>query len=184
VVSQINFSLFSPLLLLQLQDRLVSEDWDTEVFTSNIHPFQDDCSGHHKDDTLVFGDVDGHPFTNGEYYDYLNPKESNTPYVYDNFEWKHCAALGYDIAQRPLDDDAAQAEAEENGKSSWAGGTPAPAPPSRPDDIGDDAAFAAGAPPAHDDAVAAPEASPAAGSDSMAVGQVPGAYPVPLTSGM
>ncbi len=30
----------------------------------------------------------------------MNPKKANLPYVYDNFEWKHCAALGYDIASR------------------------------------------------------------------------------------
>jgi len=172
------------LQLVRMQDRLVSEDWDEEVFRSNVHPFQDDCSGHGKDDTLVFGDLDGHPFTNGEYYDYLSPKESNTPYVYDNFEWKHCAALGVDVANRPDDDDEAQAEAEVNGKTSWHGGTPAPAPPSRPDDIGDDASFASGAPESHDDAVAAPPASPAVGTSNDAIGQVPDAYPVSITSGM
>ena len=36
----------------------------------------------------------------GEYFEYLNPKKADLPYVYDNFEWKHCEALGYDIADR------------------------------------------------------------------------------------
>ena len=94
------------LQLMRMQDRFSSEDWSTPVFTSNVHPFTDTCSGHHQTDKLVFGAVDGRHLTNGEYYEYLSPKTASLPYVYDNFEWKHCEALGYDIAARP-DDDAA-----------------------------------------------------------------------------
>ena len=89
------------LALMRMQDRFESEDWDTPVFDSNVHPYLESCVGHAKDDTLVFGDIDGSSFTNGQYYDYLSPKEPNTPYVYDNFEWKHCAALGYGIKSAP-----------------------------------------------------------------------------------
>jgi hypothetical protein len=70
------------LQLIRMQDGFTTEDWSVPVFTSNIHPYQDSCSGHHQDDKLVFGEVDGHSFTNGEYYAYLTPKEDNLPYVY------------------------------------------------------------------------------------------------------
>ncbi len=85
------------LQLIRLNDYFEREDWDMPVFDSNIHPFTDTCQGHHEGDKLVFGQVDGNEFTNGEYYDYMNPKVNNLPYVYDNFHWDHCKALGYDI---------------------------------------------------------------------------------------
>lgn len=172
------------LQLMRMQDRFVSEDWSVAVFDSNVHPATESCSGHHQDDKLVFGAIDGHAFTNGEYYDYATPKESNVPYVYDNFEWKHCEALGVDIANRALDDDAAQAEAEVKGKASWAGGTPAPAP-DRPAFVADDdATIKADAPPSHDDVDATAADAPAPAPGDSPVGQVDGAYAVPLTSGM
>ena len=71
------------LQLIRMQDGFTDgEDWGRPVFDSNIHPFTESCSGHHQDDKLVFGEVDGYHFTNGEYYEYLTPKESNLPYVY------------------------------------------------------------------------------------------------------
>jgi hypothetical protein len=85
------------LQLIRLNDYFDNEDWETPVFDSNIHPYSDSCEGHHKADTLVFGAIDGNDFTNREYYDYLNPKLSNLPYVYDDFKWNHCTALGYDF---------------------------------------------------------------------------------------
>jgi len=86
--------------LMRLQDRVDSVSWSPFLFDSNIHPFTTSCSGHHEHDSLVFGAVDGYEFTNREYFEYLNPKKASLPYVYDNFQWKHCEALGYDIADR------------------------------------------------------------------------------------
>jgi hypothetical protein len=85
------------LQLIRMNDYFEREDWDTPVFDSNIHPFTTSCEGHHESDALVFGAVDGNDFTNAEYYEYLNPKSNNLPYVYDNFKWDHCKDLGYDI---------------------------------------------------------------------------------------
>lgn len=86
------------LQLMRIENRFTTEDWGTEVFDSNIHPYTETCSGHHETDKLAFGDVDGQSFTNGEYYTYLDPLQSNTPYVYDNFNWDHCEELGYSIS--------------------------------------------------------------------------------------
>jgi hypothetical protein len=128
----------------------MGEDWTTPLFTSNIHPFVDDCYGHNKDDLLVWGDLDGHAFTNGQYYDYMNPKESNLPYVYDNFEWKHCAALGFDIANRPGDEDGSPYTAvsgpDADAQSGSRNGYTEPAAPPAPAPEGT-------APPAHADAL-------------------------------
>lgn len=87
------------LQLLRLEDWFTSESWSPELFLSNVHPNldSDHCVGHHPDDMLVFGDVDGFTFTNLEYYTYISPKTPFTPYVYDNFEWPHCEKLGIHI---------------------------------------------------------------------------------------
>jgi hypothetical protein len=90
------------LQLMRIQSRFTSESWDTEVFDSNVHPDSDTCAGHAETDSLVFGQIDGQTFTNGEYYSYLDPSSANTPYVYDNFEWSHCEALGYDISSATI----------------------------------------------------------------------------------
>jgi len=86
--------------LLIIEDRFEEQMWHTPentVFDSNIHPFTAGCRGHQANDTLVFGLLDGFNFTNLEYYNYLNPTQPHTPYVYDNFRWPHCAALGHRI---------------------------------------------------------------------------------------
>lgn len=85
------------LQLIRIYDYFEREDWDTPVFTSNFHPMSTTCSGHQEGSKLVFGAVDGNDFTNKEYYDYISPKFSYLPYVYDNFNWDHCKELGYDI---------------------------------------------------------------------------------------
>merc|ERR1711964_177181 len=36
-------------------------------------------------------------YTNQALYDRLHPANDYMPYVYDNFEWPHCEALGYDM---------------------------------------------------------------------------------------
>jgi len=38
-------------------------------------------------------------YTNEELYKLLDPNEDNLPYIYDNFEWKHCAVEGADLEQ-------------------------------------------------------------------------------------
>merc|ERR1719230_682914 len=86
------------LQLMRLEDRFTSEDWDTPVFNSNIHPTVETCEGHLPNNTLVFGLVDGFNFTNLEYYNYLTPNQPYLPYVYDHFRWEHCGAVGYPIA--------------------------------------------------------------------------------------
>ena len=86
--------------LMLIEDRFESEEWPSdgkETFPLNIHPFAETCSGHEADGTLPFGDVDGFSFTNQEYYNYLDPSEGNTPYVYDSFRWSHCESLGHRI---------------------------------------------------------------------------------------
>ena len=112
------------LQLIRLNDYFEREDWDMPVFDSNIHPFTDTCQGHHEGDKLVFGQVDGNEFTNGEYYDYMNPKVNNLPYVYDNFHWEK--ALGYDIpllVTQPTDSAlcSAAARSRTSGRTAYAG---------------------------------------------------------------
>jgi hypothetical protein len=86
------------LQLMRIESRLTSEEWENDgVFASNIHPNSESCTGHADTDTLVFGDIDGYSFTNGEYYSYLDPSKAYTPYVYDNFEWEHCDDIGISI---------------------------------------------------------------------------------------
>jgi hypothetical protein len=72
-------------------------DRDHCLWRSNIHPGSDSCAGHYGDDELLFGAVDGATYTNERYYNYLDPTTGGKPYVYDNFAYPHCAALGYDI---------------------------------------------------------------------------------------
>jgi len=60
-----------------------------------------DCSGHYQDDipgnfTNLF-DADNKLYTNAELYMMLHPMNDNLQYVYDSFEWAHCAEKGYDF---------------------------------------------------------------------------------------
>ena len=83
--------------LLRLNGAMESENWpadDSCVFSSNIHPFTDTCTGHYADDALAFGSVDGEEFSNAQYYAYLDPTVSSGTYVYDNFEYEHCTDVG------------------------------------------------------------------------------------------
>lgn len=114
------------LQLMRIQGRLTDESWDVPVFNSNIHPSSDSCSGHHETDTLVFGEVDGFSFTNGAYYDYLDPSGARLPYVYDNFEWKHCEALGVDITGRGAADSGPASGAASDAVKPIASGYPVP----------------------------------------------------------
>mmetsp|Transcript_88921 Transcript_88921/g.254212 ORF Transcript_88921/g.254212 Transcript_88921/m.254212 type:complete len:215 (+) Transcript_88921:20-664(+) len=60
------------------------------------------CPGHNADDVLPFEGliVDGEMPTNAELYDFIDPTNPALPYVYDTFEYSHCArenlAIGWD----------------------------------------------------------------------------------------
>jgi hypothetical protein len=88
------------LQLLRLTEKFTDETWPPReecLFSTSVHAFSDTCSGHYKDDMLLFGKVDGQTFTNIEYYNYLDPKKGELSYIYDHFEFDHCTELGYDI---------------------------------------------------------------------------------------
>eukprot|EP00611_Tribonema_gayanum_P026172 TRINITY_DN614_c0_g1_i2.p1 TRINITY_DN614_c0_g1~~TRINITY_DN614_c0_g1_i2.p1 ORF type:complete len:636 (-),score=156.71 TRINITY_DN614_c0_g1_i2:706-2613(-) len=60
------------------------------------------CYGHNPTDIQpfkgLFGDSDGSGrdyYTNAELYDALHPASDAMPYVYADFNWDHCTALGY-----------------------------------------------------------------------------------------
>jgi hypothetical protein len=88
------------LQLQRLKGRFLKAPWperESCVFTDNVHPYTDRCAGHYANDELLFGEVDGKTFTNKGYYDYLDPTHSKNTYVYDNFAWPHCEAVGVTI---------------------------------------------------------------------------------------
>ena len=58
----------------------------------NIQPFKNLFT-----DTNGNEDTDGHYYTNMELYDGLHPNNRHLEYVYDNFEWKHCNMIGYQM---------------------------------------------------------------------------------------
>ena len=60
------------------------------------------CPGHGVDDDLPFGNFTGaddepDPYTNIDFYEFSAPDNDALPYLYDNFAYEHCAALGYDF---------------------------------------------------------------------------------------
>ncbi|KAH8070600.1 hypothetical protein JL721_5000 [Aureococcus anophagefferens] len=60
------------------------------------------CPGHGVDDDLPFGNFTGaagepDPYTNLDFYEFSAPENDALPYMYDNFAYEHCAALGYDF---------------------------------------------------------------------------------------
>ena len=57
------------------------------------------CAGHGANDLLPFGNFTGRgdTYTNLEFYHYSAPDNEALPYLYDNFAWEHCLALGYDF---------------------------------------------------------------------------------------
>ena len=59
------------------------------------------CMGHHGFDVTAFANTHLDPttgvftesyLTNGELLDAINPDDYRMPYIYENFEWPHCAA--------------------------------------------------------------------------------------------
>ena len=86
--------------IIRLNKAFDDESWpddDSCLFDTNIHPFTDTCTGHYATDVLSFGSVDGRTFTNEEYYAYLDPTTPSGTYVFDNFEFQHCADVGVTI---------------------------------------------------------------------------------------
>jgi hypothetical protein len=71
-------------------------------------PEEFNCSGHRVDDELplrrllgssVAGDDDGAWYTNRRVRDLIDPlHDHGLPYVFDDFDYDHCLALGYDFA--------------------------------------------------------------------------------------
>jgi len=57
------------------------------------------CFGHHQDDELPQTNlVSGyHKFTNIGYYDFIDPRNSEMPYIYDNFDYDHCSLQDVDF---------------------------------------------------------------------------------------
>lgn len=97
-------------------------DKDTEVVASDgtsyviaVSLYSDKCVGHRGSDVFPFGilkhdtadfnvrtGIKGNPmqgniFTNREILEAFDPRQNKLNYIYDNFEWVHCAADGFDL---------------------------------------------------------------------------------------
>ena len=60
------------------------------------------CYGHNPDDLQpwtgeLFGLEGTTPLSNTELYALMSPGTDQMPYVYDNYEWPHCTAQGFDM---------------------------------------------------------------------------------------
>merc|ERR1711964_318452 len=72
-------------------------DWSNVTGSELPHCSIGTCEGHRIDDVLPFVGLvsDGDTYTNKEFYTFTHPYNEDLPYVYDSFEWSHCAAQGY-----------------------------------------------------------------------------------------
>lgn len=89
---------------------------DGAVYTESISKYSEDCVGHRGGDIFPFdllakdvNDFTVHPgingspegggntLTNREVLAALDPRKDALPYVYDTFEWTHCATDGFDL---------------------------------------------------------------------------------------
>ena len=86
------------------------------------------CWGHNEDDVTVWhagfeGGSTETRYTNADLMVLFDPTNSSIPYVYDNFEWPHCAEEGY-----PSDliatDDMVDEFSDETGTAAMSGGLP------------------------------------------------------------
>ena len=88
------------------------------------------CKGHHAYDILPFemyvmnSNTRTFEYTymsNEEILDAANPNDSQLPYVYDNFQWKHCDEVGVPLRLKGYDDDTViSGEKQSNhGPLSW-----------------------------------------------------------------
>lgn len=57
---------------------------------------EDTCPEHHKNDELPETNIISGfaTFTNQEFYEILDPRSEDLPYVYENFNWDHCTQQG------------------------------------------------------------------------------------------
>ncbi|CBN79225.1 TYRosinase family member (tyr-4) [Ectocarpus siliculosus] len=88
---------------------------DGTVVTESLSEYEESCFGHHGSDVFPFGLLDtdtdgfeiktgisfnsatGNELTNREALQAFDPRINALPYVYDTFNWEHCAADGYDF---------------------------------------------------------------------------------------
>lgn len=84
---------------LTASDTAVVCDWDNVATTLDMpHCSKSQiCGGHKREAILPFVIKDQTPFTVGSFYDYMDPKNLDFPYRYDNFDWKHCESKGYSM---------------------------------------------------------------------------------------
>ena len=85
----------------KLAKTFVNETWD------GWSAYGRSCSGHWPGDELALGQYlvdlrvgedDGSPLRVGELYVALDPTNlTNLDYVFDDFSWPHCTALGFDM---------------------------------------------------------------------------------------
>jgi len=75
-------------------------DWD-DVATKYDLPDckKRTCSGHAEDDLLPFTYFKDnfYPMTNGEFYAYIHPTNTEVPYIYDTLTFEYCSSEGYSI---------------------------------------------------------------------------------------
>jgi hypothetical protein len=80
-------------------------NWGVDVYS---------CVGHNPQDPIPFRNlfVDDDPaagdYTNEQLYNKLDPTSETVPYVYSNFEWTHCEAMGFDMSNENLRSDTEQ----------------------------------------------------------------------------
>lgn len=61
------------------------------------------CYGHNQDDVttwpryIFIGTGFEGPYTNADIFNLIDPNLDLTPYIYNNFKWKHCTSFGYDL---------------------------------------------------------------------------------------
>lgn len=91
------------------------EDSNGIRMTEDISLYGDTCTGHGGSDVFPYGMLDtdadgftiktgirgnakhGNRLTNREVLQAFDPHSNSLPYVYDNFNWAHCAADGIDF---------------------------------------------------------------------------------------
>ncbi|CAM9591227.1 unnamed protein product [Choristocarpus tenellus] len=76
-------------------------DWSNVVNATDLPTcHKATCGGHNEDDVLPFKVKIGQKkvkLTNAQWYAAIHPYNSELPYMYDSFEWKHCEEQGYKL---------------------------------------------------------------------------------------
>ena len=88
-----------------ITNEFANEDWGNVGGTTNYCTTGESCTGHHVDDLVPFkirvlleGNYTDTYLTNTDLYTYSHPENYALPYIYDNFDWDHCAKAGFDFA--------------------------------------------------------------------------------------